>query len=122
MDGDKRFRCPRRSEIGGAGVGGPFKLGFDEATPDAWRADGTCSYCGSITPESLLAQVATGIELGPTDKNYKVYVGRHLSGKFYFQHLNPTQCLEFIALHNDNTMKLGFPGYFYVPPFFMRRL
>lgn len=40
-----------------------------------WRDDdGTCSYCGSISPEQLFAAIAAGAELGPTDKNYKVYV------------------------------------------------
>lgn len=39
-----------------------------------WRSDGTCSYCGSISPERFLAAVKDGAKLTPTDKNYKVYV------------------------------------------------
>jgi len=41
-----------------------------------WRHDGTCSYCGSLSEDLFLASVAAGHELGPTDKNYKVYVRR----------------------------------------------
>ena len=37
---------------------------------------GTCSYCGSLTEDLFLASVRAGHELGPTDKNYKVYVKR----------------------------------------------
>lgn len=39
-----------------------------------WRPDGTCSYCGSISPAVLFKAIADGCELGPTDKSYKVYV------------------------------------------------
>lgn len=41
-------------------------------------------------------------------------------GKFYFQHLSPEQRTEFVALYNDKTMKLGYPGHFYSRPFFVR--
>jgi hypothetical protein len=40
-------------------------------------------------------------------------------GKFYFQHLSEPQMLEFIAMLNDKTMKIGYPGYFYRRPFFI---
>lgn len=39
-----------------------------------WRTDGTCSYCGSISPEALFTAIAEGREIGPTDKNYKIYI------------------------------------------------
>lgn len=39
-----------------------------------WREDGTCSYCGSISPDRLFQAIEDGAELGPTDKSYKVYV------------------------------------------------
>ena len=35
----------------------------------------SCSYCGSLSPAELFAAIEAGHELGPTDKNYKVYVG-----------------------------------------------
>lgn len=38
--------------------------------------------------------------------------------KFYFQHLSPDQCGEFIDLHNSKRMAVGYPGHFYVRPFF----
>lgn len=44
---------------------------------DEWREhDGypICSYCGSLSPEALFAAIEQGVELGPTDKNYKMYV------------------------------------------------
>lgn len=42
---------------------------------DHWRSDGTCSYCGSMHPESFLRGVEKGdLVVGPTDKNYKVYL------------------------------------------------
>lgn len=39
-----------------------------------WEENGTCSYCGSISPEMLFKAIEDGCELGPTDKDYKVYV------------------------------------------------
>lgn len=39
-----------------------------------WEANGTCSYCGSISPDMLFKAIEDGCELGPTDKSYKVYV------------------------------------------------
>lgn len=41
-------------------------------------------------------------------------------GKFYFQHLSSEQRAEFIALHNSRQMHVGYPGHFYVRPFFTR--
>ena len=105
--------CPRRDELGGAGV---FKLP-DE---DRWRDDGTCSYCGSISPEAFFEAIERGTELGPTDKNYKVYVGVTEHQKFYFQHLSQDERTRFVDLFNAGTLKIGYPGRFYVVPFFMR--
>ena len=39
-----------------------------------WTGDNTCSYCGSISPDVFFQAIEDGCELGPTDKNYKVYV------------------------------------------------
>lgn len=64
--------CPRRAEIG---IASTFP------GPDHWRAEResfrvgpTCSYCGSISPAKLFELIEAGAKLGPTDKNYKVYV------------------------------------------------
>jgi hypothetical protein len=74
----------------------------------------------------------------PTDKTYKAYLGQVIDGpemtsepgtslppvncgraKFYYQHLDEGQMQHFVDLYNDNTMRLGLPGYFYRLPFFM---
>ncbi|MES2671608.1 MAG: hypothetical protein V4673_14490 [Pseudomonadota bacterium] len=39
-----------------------------------WRADRTCSYCGSMHPDDVFAAIEAGSQLTPTDKSYKVYV------------------------------------------------
>ncbi|MEA2678047.1 MAG: hypothetical protein QOJ81_2188 [Chloroflexota bacterium] len=63
--------CPRRNEIGQGAFPGP----------DHWREESssyhlgpTCSYCGSLSPESLFELIAAGAKIGPTDKSYKIYV------------------------------------------------
>jgi hypothetical protein len=111
--------CPRRIEDGRADPKSPFHDSGPDL--DKWREDGTCSYCGSMNPETMLEKAAAGVELIPTDKSYKVYVGSDQRGKFYFQHFDKPQCLKFIELYNAKTLKLGFPGHFYVSPFFMSR-
>ena len=69
--------------------------------------------------------VRAGVELGPTDKNYKVYVhpdSKHPvpgAGKFYWYHLSETQMREFISLLNEAKVNLGYPGYFYTKPYFI---
>lgn len=141
--------CPRRAESS-----------FGRATgADTWGNDDTCSWCGSLNPDILMARLeAADIEIGPTDKSYKIYV-RNIGGalfkqtfrdcfekpwagarkkpectgpgdcthwttretsetKFYLQHLSPEQRTRFIDLYNEKRMKLGYPGYFYVRPFF----
>lgn len=108
--------CPRRV------------LSISAEKPDTWREDGTCSYCGSMHPGEFIRRLGVGdIELGPTDKNYKVYVknvgGEPAPMKFYFQHLSREQRQEFVDLFNLRSgsagVKLGYPGYFYRLPFFM---
>jgi hypothetical protein len=90
-----------------------------------WRDDLLyCDYCGSLQPDMLLSLMATtGCELGPTDKNFKVYVkrqGQHV-GKFYFQHFSIENCQRFIELYNQKprTFTVGYPHHFYVLPFFV---
>lgn len=101
------FWCDRRHEGMGIPPGEPT---------DTWREDGTCSYCGSVSPSLFFERVLAGDEVGPTDKNYKAYIGER--GKFYFQHLSEEEKNRFIELYNNKTMKLGFPGHFYSRPFF----
>lgn len=132
--------CGRRAEWGAAS---------NFPTPDEWRDDKTCSYCGSLDPAEFFRVIAEGGELGPTDKNYKVYVtGSGLrqsyrdcpddadcegpddcghwvtrdvdQSKFYFQHLSADEQTKFVTLLNENKVKIGVPGYFYVLPFFCK--
>ena len=79
---DKVMRCPRRNEI---------LIGRDAAPVDFWRADDTCSYCGSMSATAFFAAIETGLSIGPTDKSYKVYVGDGERRKFNFQHLSSDQ-------------------------------
>lgn len=153
---DKTY-CPRAVMEGRGGPNVPFKPPFNgEMT---WREDNTCSWCGSLHQDEFMRRLEAGdIEVGPTDKSYKVYV-RNVGGenfkqtsrncpvhpcpdvtdtqgnvnvencthwvtrevdgtKFYFHHLTDAQRARFIELHNAGKIKLGYPHYFYVTPFF----
>jgi hypothetical protein len=47
--------------------------------------DGTCDQCGSLLGDTLMARLEKGdVILGPTDKNYKVYV-RNKGGECFKQ-------------------------------------
>ena len=70
------FTCPRRREdgmevAGARGRGGPNLDSYEIRRGDDW---GTCTYCGSISPEKLMEFVAAGVEVGPCDKSYKFYL------------------------------------------------
>ena len=60
------FKCGRRME------GYPYAEAL--AGPDFWRFDGTCNYCGSLSPVQFFKAIEDECEIGPTDKNYKVYI------------------------------------------------
>lgn len=108
-------KCPRRIEAPWAKT---------DPAMDRWfivHDRRLCSYCGALHPDEFMTLVAAGCELGPTDKSYKVYLepkGWH--GKFYFQHITDEQRVTFIELYNSDVMKLGYPGSFYVTPYFMK--
>lgn len=108
-----RHTCGRREEA--------FNHWKDEKDQDFFREDGSCSYCGSMSSTAFMEYARKGAELGPTDKNYKVYVsGAPHAGKFYFQHLSEEHKHEFIELLNGKKMNIGYPGRFYVTPFFIK--
>jgi hypothetical protein len=105
--------CPRRVQDGRLASG---------ADQDQYRSDRgdrwvRCSYCGSLASEDFMAAVRDGVEVGPTDKSYKVYVDGY-AGKFYFQHLDVSQQREFIEMVNAGAVNIGYPGRFHVLPFF----
>jgi hypothetical protein len=163
--------CPRRAES-------PSSNHHSLPTEDTWNdRDGypVCSWCGALKPEVFFECAEAGAELGPTDKNYKVYidlpdpkagqlkitgcsnakvspgpgwfqvteadlpevaasgwstegkVGQWMSrsvrgkvhGKFYFQHLSQEQRTRFIELLNARKLTLGYPGGFYILPYFI---
>lgn len=117
--------CPRSLETGG-GPNSVMKPGFDGRM--VWRGDLTCSWCGSLHPKLFMERLhEQTIKLIPTDKNYKVYVENHggepfvgVRPKFYFQHLDDRQKNDFVDLLNAQKVLLGYPGRFYVPPFFCK--
>jgi hypothetical protein len=76
-----------------------------------------CPFCGSLTGDAFMVRVRAGERLGPTDKSYKVYLD---DAKFYFQHLSEDQRREFFELYRDGKLNVGYPGRFYVLPFFIR--
>lgn len=41
----------------------------------------SCSFCGSLDPDRFMELVREGWVVGPTDKNYKAYLHRPLSGE-----------------------------------------
>jgi sugar lactone lactonase YvrE len=129
--------CPRRVES-------PMTARLFPGGDTYDRADGTCSYCGSLNPDVLMARLEAGdVRITPTDKNYKVYVVneggeqfmqcyRETAGgpmltreveqtKFYFQHFSDEQKQRFVELVNEGRVKFSYPGHFYVLPFFVRR-
>ena len=102
----------------------PYAAAF--AGPDYWRMDGTCNHCGSLSPDQFFQAIEDGCEIGPTDKNYKVYIEGEKApnargvDKFYFQHLSEDKQKHFIELLNLGKIKIGYPGHFYVKPFFVK--
>jgi len=98
----------------------PHNYGDEDEFSDRHGEGASCSYCGSISPDDLFAAIDSGAELGPTDKNYKVYVKTEDRpyGKFYFQHLDADGQRRFISLLNEGKLNIGYPGHFYTLPFF----
>jgi hypothetical protein len=83
-----------------------------------------CDFCGSMNPQMVLFWMASGCEITPTDKSYKLYLRLYdLDGKFYFQHFSTQQVDRFIELYNEKPRKftIAYPGYFYVLPYFCAR-
>lgn len=67
-----KFFCPRAAENGG-GPNSPFRAPMNGEAE--WREDGSCSYCGSLNPDTFMARLEAGdVETIPTDKSYKAYL------------------------------------------------
>jgi hypothetical protein len=113
MPFDEKFSCPRR-----------FMPGEDQWRDHAHNTQGgkhSCGYCGSVHPDEFMQAVRDGVEVIPTDKNYKAYLqGPQFShAKFYYQHLSEAQKDEFLRLLNAKAVKVGVPGFFYTLPYFL---
>lgn len=108
--------CPRRMQEMGSWERAENLDRWDE------RPTGlSCSFCGSLHPDRFFALVREGYEVGPTDKSYKAYVKTPTGEtKFYFLHLTEEQQVEFVGLLNAKQIKIGYPGRFYVLPFFVQ--
>lgn len=104
--------CPRRMELDPQ----DYAEGLDHFGNDL-----LCSYCGSLEPREFMRLAEASVELEPTDKPYKVYVG-DLNRKFYFQHLDSDQRKRFVDMINGRRLRMGYPGHFYVLPFFVERV
>lgn len=127
------MRCPRRRESPNGSE--PGEDTFSPGHGMIGQPTG-CSWCGSMDPEDFLKAAREGAQLGPTDKSYKCYIdfpkpgvevpeGKKppmTHGKFYFQHFSPAQQDEFIQLHNDRKLNIGYPSFFYVTPYFAMTL
>lgn len=72
------YTCPRRMN-----EWGPWqqKEGMDGFTAGHGLVDQErgCTFCGSMHPDDFMAAARRGETLGPSDKDYKVYVQRTLS-------------------------------------------
>lgn len=63
----KTITCGRRAET--------FSAAMNVKGDDQIRADGTCSYCGSLDGDVLMERIEAGtIILEGSDKNYKAYL------------------------------------------------
>lgn len=68
---DAKFTCRRRT--------------WGNQGEDYFRVDDTCSFCGSLNADVLMARLEAGdVQLGPTDKSYKAYV-RNQGGALFKQ-------------------------------------
>lgn len=91
---NETFVCPRRFdlEVSLGGTLPDLSQVPPERRTDHWRTGGsfanapaivkgvtlrTCSYCGCLDPEIFLFLIEQGCVVGPTDKNYKLYLGQH---------------------------------------------
>jgi hypothetical protein len=108
------FTCPRWVTDGG---------NIKDGSQSYWRADKTCSYCGSVSGEDFLTGLESGeYKLGTTSKNYKAYLHSVGGGmkKFYFHHLSHEQQVRFVELYNEGKIKFEGDLGFQRLPFFMQ--
>jgi len=66
--------CPRRDDLAAFGMPRQGNEGEDRWRGPDHNGVRTCSYCGSLHPDDFMRLAKDRVRLGPTDKNYKVYV------------------------------------------------
>lgn len=66
-----------------------------------------------LTPEELLA--------GRYDRPIYGTAGPTKTDKFYFMHLSEPQMIRFVDLLREKKMNVGYPGHFYMLPYFIVR-
>jgi len=112
------MKCPRRSH-----------RSTPQRSEDTWQSrnifqdvdlNKSCSFCGSLHPQSFLDLIERGAELIPTDKSYKAYVAFNATKvKFYFEHLSREDINRYIELSEKGKINFGYPGFFYKKPYFL---
>lgn len=65
-----------------------------------------------LTPDEIKAGRYRREQMGPAPAK--------LTSKFYFQHFSVEQRQQFVGMLNVKQIKFGFPGHFYVAPFFIK--
>lgn len=120
---NETFTCPLRESDGTADDNSPIV--WAGRNKDTWvrrSKDGPeqCTYCGSVHPAHFIAQLTEGRALGVTDKDYKAYLEGPVTRKFYYQHLNPEERRQFIALLNARRIIFSYPGHFTRLPYFIK--
>lgn len=73
--------CPRRATIPQQGTGEPDEWREDRGLAGQNRIGLSCSYCGSLHPDRFMELIGEGWVVGPTDKNYKAYLGKPLTAE-----------------------------------------
>lgn len=94
-----------------------YKAYLHEPLTDARKAEIRLRMIASYVGNGMTEAEATEL----VDSEPDIQTGDQI-GKFYFQHLSFEQRVEFIALHNAKQMRIGYPGYFYVAPYFTARM
>lgn len=98
-DNSTKFQCPRRGE---SHFGSSPEFARDN---DYDPLDDTCSHCGSLNPETLMARLEAGdVTLGSTDKSYKVYVENDGGSSFKQSYRDCPQDKEMTGINGNKYM------------------
>jgi hypothetical protein len=93
-----------------------YKAYVTEPLTDEEKARARQQQIGRYVGMGMSEEVATS----EADADPVLGEGAHI-GKFYYQHLSEEQRDAFVDLLNAKTVNVGYPGHFYVLPFFITR-